>query len=293
MLFNPLELIPAQTELFVVNNTGRIISSCYCLVSGCDSLSKVFDGELTPDSSAQFTIPCRHMSRIIFHTTDGTNYRVEDFSPSTRLTDTLSISLAEKEFGGFLDIIGGSNRFTLVNSTPLPVTGLFLEGAEEENLLGPNPLMTSETACFWADQDTLVVKAQDISGRWSNSITLVKNNISNYHEETKVYIESFAELPSDNEKSHRYLLSCLYDQNVYFVEIHPISGIPVLIDLTSSPLGTWEMIDISSYPEPSFIVCEDQNGRSYSINTMYKDYSVYIVDCFSLDFDFSFPSGRN
>jgi len=152
---NPLSLFPDSTDIVVKNEiTDANITCVHYLLAGGNLLTDTrLENPIPPGNSATFRVPFRYINRIIMGTDTKGNYRRIGFAPAPAV-DTLSISRADKEFGGLFDVVHGERPFIITSSVPVPITSIFLrnDSTLTESLIGPNPLMTDETLFLWLNR---------------------------------------------------------------------------------------------------------------------------------------------
>lgn len=290
---DPFALFPDSANVTIINSLeSASITSIYYLIAGEEFLAQSdLDASLSPGSSASISLPFRYLARVIFCTDQNVNYRIGFFSPSSSL-DSVSVSRSEREFGGYFDVIMGRRPFTIRNSTTVPITAIILHGDSlpSGSIIGSNPIMTDETLFLWLDRDSVVFTALDIEGNESDTI-----EVRRMGRENGIDIRSNTFIRSAPESSHEanWVVSALNGECIMGIEVYPINGEPFFMDLGDNPLQLWQFTVIPFDGDVEYIVCDDNAGRTFTIDQKDQSTGAFVVDWWHLDFDFSFPERAN
>ena len=289
---NPLGLFPDSAIVYITNSiSDASITSLHYLVAGERRIAECnFGGNLAPGSSISITLPFRYITRIVFGTDRNENYRETNLSLSPS-GDTVVVSRSDREYGGFFDVIIGSGPYRIVNTTPVPITGVFLHSGDSisQNMLGANPILSEESLVLWLDSDTIVVNFRDIENHMSNDYRYIRNDMDSIF---TIDATAFLEEAFLNSSGLR-VANCINGEVIVGIDVVSVSGESTFWDLSESPLELWQGVALPFFGELSYIVCIDSCGREFTIDTIDEESGVYIADWMSVDFDFSFPSGTD
>lgn len=289
---NPLNLFPDSTDIVVRNEiTDASITRVHYLLAGGNLLTDTgLENPIPPGNSVTFRVSFRYMNRIILGTDTKGNYRRIAFAPSPTV-DTLSISRADKEFGGLFDVVHGERPFIITSSVPVPITSIFLrnDSTLTESLIGPNPLMTDETLFLWLNRDSITIAAVDVEGNLSSDIVLVRTETNRVF---SIDITAFVGDDLGNEQGMLEIVSALNGEQIIELEVYPLTGEPFFFDLSATPLKLWQRVNVPFAGTVEYIVGIDGNGRTYSIDSPDPATGAYIINWWHLDFDFDFPDRR-
>lgn len=290
---NPLSLVDDSVEVVIRNEIeGTPITAVHYLVAGSGRMHQVTLNRLVdPGESLSIRLPFRYMSRIVFGTDASGNYRRVSFAPSP-LHDTLAVSRADREFGGFFDVILGDRPYAVQNSSPVPIASVHLtgQGLPEGSIIGSNPLMTGETLIIWLSSDSVSLTATDSEGNTTGTIRLLLSERDSLHTiSTADFVDSI--LLSSEGQVH--IVSGLNGELIVGIEVYPVHEDPFFIDLEGTPLALWESVGVPVTDQVGFLVCVDSNGRTYSLDRPEPGLDAYVVNWWHLDFDFSFPGRTN
>jgi hypothetical protein len=289
--FNP----PDSTELVIKNSLdeGSIVE-VNLLIPRRMQLTPVFlSSPIAPGSEETVAIPYLFFNRIIFTVDNGIYYRSNGYAPVGDPAE-ITVSLAVKEFGGSFDRIFGNFPLVIRNSTPIAFNSVFFSGDSlpQGNLLTGQILMPDEFLRVWLDSGTTAeIFATDITGAVSSAlygIALPKDTTYNFTSE--LFYQNGNIVSSENEGSGSWVVNCLPDQRIITVEAFDSQGFFVDgIDCTSSPLQTWDRVFLPHWSPVAYIMCTDQNERTYSLMDPDSISGDYLFDMLSLDFGFGFP----
>jgi len=289
---NPLLLLPDSVEVTVINRIdGATIESLHFLLPESTTIEEAFlDRPIPLGDSTRVTLPFRYISRVVVGTDRMGNYRraLPAFNP---LGDTLSFSRADKEFGGFFDVILGSELYFIRNVTTVPITAVYLRAdtLAERNILGSNPLLTNESIFLWMDADSAWVWAVDIEGNSSATLPIQK---SREYGANAFRISDFMEPAEPVRAGEIRVISGLNGGEITGIEVYPVEDEPFYLNLEQEPLTLWDQLTIRCPGEVEYLICYDSMNRSFSIDTMDPETEAFIVDWWHLDFDFAFPDRR-
>lgn len=288
---NPFLLFPDSTDVIIRNEiTDASITSVFYFAAGSSTLTDAgLQIPIPPGDSEILTFPCRYINRVIFKTDSKGNYRRVAYSPAP-YSDTLSISRADKEFGDFFDVILGTRPFVVRSTVPVPLASIFIrnDNSNTESIIGLNPLMTDEMVFLWVDDDTMTIAAVDIEGNISEDITLARDDRDSIN---IIGVNAFL---GETEPVHGniWIINALNGESIAGLEIYPVFGEPVFLDLSSTPLQLWQGVTVPFTGEIDFIVGIDSHNRTYSITSPDSSTGAFIIDWWHLDFDFDFPERR-
>lgn len=289
---NPLGLFPDSTNLVVHNAiSDASITSVHYLAAGTAVLIDAgLTGPVPPGSSFQFRVPCRYINRVIIGTDVRGNYRRVGVAPSPS-GDTLSISRADKEFGGFFDVILGSRPFVIKSTLPVPITALYIldDSLHTGSLIGSNPLMTDETLFLWMDSDSIAITAMDVEGNLSERIPLARSERDSLF---TIGIASFLGDTGQQTPGSIWIINALNGEVIKEIEMYPLTGEPFFIDLSATPLQLWQGVSVPFSGDLEYIVGIDGCNRTFSVDSTDPSTGAFIIDWWHLDFDFDFPERR-
>lgn len=288
---NPFDLFPDSTDVTIRNGiTDASITSVYYLAAGSSTLTDAgLQSPIPPGETAVLSFPCRYINRVILTTDTKGNYRRVAYSPAP-YSDTLSISRADREFGGFFDVILGTRAFGIRSGVPVPITSIFItnDSTRTESIIGPNPLMTDEMLFLWLDDDSVTIAAVDIEGNVSEDI-----NLTEFERDSIQTIDVDVFLGETGpSQGNIWIINALNGESIAGLEIYPVFGEPVFLDLSSTPLELWQGVTVPFTGEIDFIVGIDSQERTYSVNSPDSSTGAFIIDWWHLDFDFDFPERR-
>ena len=289
---NPFLLFPDSTDIIIRNCiTDASLTSVHYFVAGKAVLYDAgLTGPVPPGSSFRFRVPCRYINRVIIGTDLRGNYRRVGVAPSPS-GDTLSISRADKEFGGFFDVILGSRPFVIKSVLPVPITALYIldDSLHTGSLIGSNPLMTDETLFLWMDRDSITIAAMDVEGNLSESIPLARSERDSLF---TIGIASFLGDTGQQTPGSIWIINALNGEVIKEIEIYPLTGEPFFIDLSASPLQLWQGVSVPFSGDLEYIVGIDGCNRTFSVDSTDPSTGAFIIDWWHLDFDFDFPERR-
>mgnify|MGYP000903578534 FL=1 len=290
---NPLRLFPDSTEVTIRNGiTDASITSVFYLAAGSATLADAGLGNpVPPGEEAVLTFPCRYINRVIVETDARGNYRRVGFAPSPA-GDTLSISRADREFGGVFDVVLGSRPFPVRSALPVPITGVHIldDGLPTGSVIGTNPLMTDETLFLWMDCDSIAITAVDVEGNHSRPVPLA--NPGGGDTLFTIGVADFLDDPGERAAGALRVISALNGETVTAIEVHPVTGGPLFVDLSAAPLRLWRGVSIPFPGEVGYVVGIDGSGRTFSVDESDPATGAFIIDWWHLDFDFDFPERR-
>ncbi|HOO45392.1 MAG TPA: hypothetical protein PLM29_04120 [Deltaproteobacteria bacterium] len=289
LLLHPVMLLGNTVELTIVNVTpADTIASVHSILPGEQSLVHyLLDTPIPPGSTGKVDIPSATYDRLIFCTESGTNYR-EVLLPVGRHMDTVTVSRADREYGEFFDVVLGSRPFVLMNSSPVPLSGVYLLKPDitPRNMLGKNPLLTDEFIVIWLDADSAMARAEDIEGHFSREVSLISSSGS----PATYTLGPMDFLPEGTlDQQGVTVLNCINGAAIIEVEIYPFIGEPFIVDAKADPLELWEWMHLSIEDGAEFVVCYDEQGRSFTVPWPEDSSGVFIASWWNLDFDFNFP----
>lgn len=289
---NPLLLFPDSVEVTVINRIdGATIESMHLVLPESMEIEKAFLERPVPDGdSARVTLPYRYFSRIVIGTDRMGNYRkaLLAFNPQG---DTLSFSRADREFGGFFDVILGTELYLVRNITTVPITAVYLRAdtLAERNILGSNPLLTNESIFLWIDADSAWIRAVDCEGNSSPETPIhgFRENGPN-----AIRTSDFVDDAGPVQNGEIRVISGLNGGEITGIEVYPVEDEPFYLNLEQEPLTLWDQLTIQCPGEVEYLICYDSENRSFSMDESDPESGSFIVDWWHLDFDFSFPDGR-
>lgn len=292
-VLNPFRLFPDSTEMIVVNNIPSLnIVSVHYLPVGSDTICRAFlPGPISPGCSTSVIVPFRYMNRIVFGTDAGINHRKAlGYTPDYPV-DVITVSRADREFGSFFDVIIGSRPHVITNGTPVPISVLCLieDNGGLTGLLGRNLLMTEESMVLWMDADSISLIAQDVEGFLTDTVKVFRTGDTSV---TIIGIEHFLGRNLPDTHVNVGVVNCVNGESMKEILIFPQVGPPQVFDLSSTPLGLWQIVTIPYAGIVDFVVGTDLSGRTYSVESPDEHTGLYVIDWWHLDFDFSFSGGR-
>jgi len=230
---------------------------------------------------------------MIFETEDGTVYTRSGYPASTN-PEPISISLADKEFGGLFERIYGAYPIAIQNSTDVNIVSVFLQGdsVPDENLLRNNTLLPDEIIRVWLDSGTTTeVYATDLEGNISALITVSATNSDSLYEfSPDLFYGNGNEVGYDSSSSGTWVINCITLDEIEKVEAFSSNGSFLDgIDCSSSPLSTWDRVYLITSEPIDYVVCTDGNNRTYSENIPDSLTNSFIFGNLNLNFSFAFP----
>ena len=286
---------PDSTELVVKNNLSEgSIAAINLLVPGRRQLTSVFlSPPIAPGCADTVAVPYMYFNRIIFTADNGNYYRLNGYAPVGDPAE-ITVSLAVKEFGGSFDRIFGSYPMIIRNSTPIAFNSVLFSGDSlpQGNLLGGQILMPDEVLRVWLDSGTTAeIFATDVSGAVSSVLTGIALPVDTVLSFTpEQFYHNGTVFGSENGGSGSWVVNCIPDQQIVLVEAFDNQGYFLKeIDCSSSPLQTWDRVFLPHWSPISYIMCTDQNERTYSLMDPDSVSGNYLFDLLSLDFGFGFP----
>lgn len=291
--FNPFVMFQDSVDVTVCNGIElQSIHSISYLISQSGVMESIdLELNIPPGGSITFRMPARFLDRMVFEADSGNNFRMISFMPGLS-RDTLLVTRAHKEFGGFFDVILGTRPYAIRNATPVPITNIILEGEDfpETGVLGNNPLLSDEVLFLWTDRDTISFSALDIQGNLSHSIEMIRSgDDSLYSISTEVFLGGIPQIPPGSI----WIVNGINGTRINSIEIYPVFGDPLFLDLSASPLDLWEHVTVPNIGNVEFIVCIDSCKRTFSAYQFGEVVGAYIVDWWSLDLNFNFPEGSH
>ncbi|MCK5035888.1 MAG: hypothetical protein KAS73_08350 [Candidatus Sabulitectum sp.] len=291
--FNPFVMLQDSVDITICNGIElQSIHSINYLVNQSWVMESIdLEQSIPPGESVTFRMPARFLDRMIFETDSGSNFRMISFMPGLS-SDTLLVTRAHKEFGGFFDVIMGTRPYAIRNATTVPITNIILrgEGFPDTGIMNSNPLLTDEILFLWSDQDSITITALDIHGNLSDSIHIVRQGPDSIF---SIQSESFlGDIPQMARGSIR-IVNGINGTEIKEIEIYTVLGDPIFLDLSASPLDLWQSVTVPNAGNVEFIVCIDTCDRTYSAYQFSSEAESYIVDWWSLDLNFNFPEGSH
>jgi hypothetical protein len=272
------------------------VESVHILLPNALELIKIpIDIPILPGTIRQLQFPWGFINQVIFYTNEGNTYYQSEFAASSN-PDTLTVTLAKKEFGGVFDRVYGTLPIVLWNNTSVILT--FVQVLEDStlqgNILGSNPLMPGEFLRLWVDStEPYQILFQDEDGNQSEELTAASNPDTIYSANNQLFYHNGTERSTPGTGFSFTVANCISSQVISGVEAFDEMGYSIVyIDLADNPLETWDRIVIHTDVPPSFVSCIDCYGRTYSLDEPNSFTGSYDFDLLSLDFNFSFPEGQ-
>jgi len=291
-VLNPLGLFPDSTDIVIHNQIDdAAITSVHYLVAGSAMLiNGGLRNPVPPGSNAVLRVPCRYITRLIIGTDLRGNYRRVEVAPSPT-GDTLSISRADKEFGGFFDVVLGSRSFAIRSTLPVPISSIFIQNDSliTESIIGPNPLMTDEMLFLWLDRDSIIITAMDVEGNLSENISMIRSERDSLF---TIGINAFLGDTGQKAPGTIWIVNALNGEVIREIEVYPRIEEPFFLDLSATPLHLWQSVTIPFTGEVDYIVGIDSRNRTFSMESPDPATGAFIIDWWHLDFDFNFPERR-
>jgi len=255
------------------------------------------DDPISPGEIIQTGFPWSYINKVIFVTDTGVVYCEAGF-PASSNPDTLRVSLAKKEFGGVFDRVLGTIPIFFVNLSSINISSVYLidYGTISDDILGCNPIMPGEILRLWVDNtDPFIILFLDSDGFISDSLVVSANSeeVPVYHI-TNRYFYSNGSLQTTDFPGYSFTAAnCIPDEELISIEaLDEFSNTILFLDLSNSPLGTWDRLTTQTDYPPSVLKCTASSGRTYTLESADPRTGCYDFDLRSLDFDFSFPESR-
>jgi len=295
--FSLLSSHPESTTVVVANLLEEVaITSVHLLLPNAEEMISIpFNDPLQPGETAQLSFPWGYINRVVFNTDFGDVYFQSGFAALSN-PDTLTVTLARKEFGGVFDRIYGTMPIALRNSTSVNIASVRVVGDStlQGNILGSNPLMPGEFLRLWVEStESYKIVFQDEDANYSEELTAFANPDTVYSVNNQLFYRNGTEHLTQGTGYSFTVSNCISSQEILGVETFDELGYSlVYIDLADNPLETWDRIVLHTDFPPSFVSCIDCYGRTYSLDEPNSFTGSYDFDQLSLDFNFSFPEGR-
>jgi len=286
---------PDSVDVTINNQLGtRNITSASYILPNSDHLSTVhLPHPLLPENTMTVRVPYGYINRLIFETEDGTVYTTNGYPASTN-PETISISLADKEFGGLFERIYGIYPVAVRNSTDVNVVSVFLQGDSVPctNLLRHNVLLPDEILRVWLDSGiTAQLSAIDLEGNTSTPITITAPAPDTlYRITSELFFSNGNEIGYNGSSPGSWVVNCITLDDIVQVEAFSSEGLLLDgLDCSSSPLSTWDRVFVMHRIPVGYIVCTDSEDRTYSANNADSITGAFIFGDLNLDFGFGFP----
>ncbi len=273
---------------------GNSITGVYYLIPGSNILHTAYlEYPLLPGETVSVSVPFVYMRKLIFEAENGSIYRLTGYPASTN-ADTISITLARKEFGGVFERIYGDHPVAIGNSTDVQITAVFLSDNSLSgiNLLRRNVLLPDEVLRIWLDSGTSVqVTAFDADGNISTPLASSTSYPDSIYQITPpMFFSSGDEIGYSDSHAGSRVVNSITLGKIVLIEAFSSDGFLLDgLDCSSSPLNTWDRVYIRHNIPIDFVVLTDENGRTFSADAVDSLTGAFILSDFNLDFGFDFP----
>jgi len=294
--FLPFFYSPADSvDIFITNNlSSTSIVDMYYLINGQSTLHKIsIPFSLQPDSTLSITLPSLLLNRIVFEDENMDVYFASHY-PASSSGDTLTVSLANKEFGGIFERIYGDRQLVIGNSTDVQIVSIFFTEFPQscEDILRNNVLLPSELLRVWIDSGVAVeVTTVDRAGNRSIPFTSsAATPDSVYRITPEMFFNNGEEFGYSDSQAGSWVVNSITLGRIVLVEAFSSDGFLLDgLDCSSSPLTTWDRVNIHHNTPIGFVVLTDENGRTFSANAVDSLTGSFILGDLNLDFGFEFP----
>lgn len=292
LLMNPLELFPDSVDVIVQNNItdASIISMHYLVAGTLTMVNRELERPISSGEHLMIRLPYRFYSRMVFGTDLKGNYRIAE-AALLPFSDTVAVSRAQMEFGGFFDVVLGSQPFVIKSTLPVPITTILIlnDSLNTESIIGSNPMMTGEVLFLWLDRDSVIISAIDLEGNPSSEVHMIRTGNDSLF---TIGIADFLTDTGQLSPGDIRVINALNGAEIKEIEVYPVTGEPFFLDLSQDPLQLWQTATIQVQEEVDYIVGIDCLGRTFSIDDPEPSLDAFIIDWWHLDFDFEFPNRR-
>jgi hypothetical protein len=287
---------PDSVSITVENHLNvRIITNISYIIPGSSFLHTAdLQNPISPDSQSTIRVPYGYINKLIFETEDGTVYAITGYPASTE-PETISISLADKEFGRLFERIYGIYPIAIQNSTDVNFVSVQLHGDSlpDTNLLRSSVLLPEEILRVWLDSGiTTQIFAIDAEGFSSALLTInsTPGTDTLYQISPDLFFNNGNEIGYNGSSPGSWVLNCITLGKIVKVEAFSPDGYFLDgVDCSSSPLSTWDRVFLMHNAPIGYIVCTDNNNRTYSADTPESSNGAFIIGNYNLDFSFAFP----
>jgi len=286
---------PDSVDIRIENHLqNRIIEEISYIIPGPSFLHTAdLQNPISPDSQSTIRVPYGYINKLIFETEDGTVYTRSGYPASTN-PETISISLADKEFGGLFERIYGAYPIAIQNSTDVNIVSIFLQGdsVSDGNLLRNNILLPEEIIRVWLDSGTTTdMHATDLEGNISTPISVsTTNSDSLYRISPDLFYDNGNEFGYDASSPGTWVINCITLDKIEKVEAFSPDGYFLDgLDCSSSPIRTWDKIYLKHTEPIGFIVLTDVNDRTYTTIEPDSLTDYFMLGDLNLDFGYGFP----
>ena len=286
---------PDSVDILVESQLqNRSIVDIYYIIPRSHFLHSVdMSIDLLPGNSTTIRVPHGYINKFIFDADDGAVYSVTGY-PASIDADTIRVSLAHKEFGGFFERVYGIYPLAIENSTDVTILSVLLHGdsVPAANVLRNNVLLPGEVLRLWLDSaQTVQISTLDYDNNLSSLVTAATSSPNNLYRITPdLFFSNGEEFGYDQSQAGSWLVNCITMARIVKIEAfspdgHFLDG----LDCSSSPLTTWDRVFLRHNTPVGFVVCTDENDRTYSADAVDSLTDSFIIGDFNLDFGFAFP----
>ena len=282
---------PDSVNIPVTNLLDSNITNIYYIIPASDTLHTApLTTPITPDQTTTIRTPYGYINKLIFQSENNNTYYTMGF-PATSTPDTISISLAQKEFGEIFERIYGIYPITIQNSTDVPLVNIE-SNLNTHNILNGNVLLPTEILRIWVTKDfRLQLSATDIQNNSTELLTFTPEEPDSIQKiQPQTFYQNGTEYGFVQNSPGSWVINQITLDNITLIEaFSPTGEFLDGIDFSDEPLKLWDRVFLQHYNPIGFIILTDINNRTYSSNLPDLVTNNYLVGDLNLDFGFAFP----
>ncbi len=282
---------PDSVNIPVTNLLEADITNIYYVIPRSDTLHTAsLNTPIAPDQTATIRTPYGYINKLIFQSENKNTYYTMGF-PASSTPDTISISLARKEFGGIFERIYGIYPIPLQNYTDVPLKAI-RSNLNESNILNGNILLPGEAVRVWVKKDfRLQITATDIQDNSTELLTFTPADPDSVQRiQPQTFYQNGTEYGFVQNSPGSWIINQITLDNITLIEAFSSTGDFLDgIDFSNEPLKLWDRVFLQHSTPMGFIVLTDINDRTYSSNIHDSLTNNYLVGDLNLDFGFAFP----
>ncbi len=282
---------PDSVNIPVTNLLDTNITNIYYLIPHSDTLHTAsLSTPIAPDQTATIRTPFGYINKLIFQSENNNTYYTMGF-PASSNPDTISISLAKKEFGGLFERIYGIHPIPIQNYTDVPIINI-QSNFSTNNILNGNILLPGEVVRIWVEKNfNLQITATDIQNNSTELLTFIPIEFDSIQRiQPQAFYQNGTEYGFIQNTPGSWIINQITLDDIELIEAFSESGEFLDgIDFSDEPLKLWDRVFLQHYNPIGFIMLTDVNDRTYSSNIPDSLTNNYLVGDLNLDFGFAFP----